>query len=366
MTPTSGFDFPSVAEINEIVAIQDAALRNLRITDAYFRLNRAMSAIIGSQNVSWCGYATWASKTAGQYIRQDEVPALIEDWITGAKARAGSLGPLAHIPNFDPVQFLRDFAKTVIGSVSTAIGDGNKVVFSDVAPPFSTLLTLWTAHQGSIPDADKQSFLDSLRGGDPADAMWSAFTAVFAAAAAPETSAAAQSMCYANALIGCVEQTRVQPYIRQSMNAPVADLFLKQVDEHLSGVLADGIKELLKPLAAELEKGFQDLSTEWLMTLTLPDGTLRLGENVPALDGLLYPGDLAQLLAPQPLGAYTSLDALNDACSAAQDWVDYNQRMRYIAVLFRSRQQDPRLWQAPFSEAQLAAIYAGQIPPGPL
>lgn len=366
MTPTTGFDFPSVSEINQIVAISDAALRNLRITDAYFRLSRAMGAITGPGNLSWCGFATWASKTAGQYIRQDEVPALIEDWIDGAVARAGSLGPLDLIPNFDSMGFLRDFAKTVIDSVSEAIGTGNREVFADVAPPFSNLLTLWTAHEGVIPEADKQAFLEALRGGNPPDDMFNAFCAMFTAAEGAGSRAAAQCLCYANALIGCVEQTRVQPYIQQSLNAPVADLFLKRVDQHLSGILADALKDLLKPLANQLERTFQDLSTRWLMTLALPDGVLRLGENVPPLDGILYPDDLAELAAPQPLEAYTSLDALNVAHSAAEDWVDYGQRMRYIAVLFRTRQQDRELWTAPFSDAQVAAIYAGQIPAGPL
>jgi hypothetical protein len=366
MTPTSGLDFPSAAEIAEIVAITDAVLRNLRITDAYFRLNRAMGVALGPENLSWCGFATWASKTAGEFIRQDEVPALIEDWIGGAMARAGAAVPLARFSNFDPLAFLRDFAQTVIDSVSAAIGTGNQEVFADVAPPFSTFLTLWTSHQGAIPDSDKQAFLDSLHGGDPPDDMFNAFSATFLAGQAAGSPEVAQSLGYSNALIGCVEQTRVQPYIQQSMNAPVADLFLQHLDAHLSGIWADALKELLKPLAAELEKGFQDLSTEWLMKLTLPDGALRLGENVPPLNGKMYPDDLAQLNAPQPLGVYSSLNALDAAASAAQDWVDYNQRMRYIAILFRSRQQDQNLREAPFSETQVAAIDAGQIPPGPL
>jgi hypothetical protein len=381
MTPGSSLDFSSVEEIQKIAAMTDAALRNLRITYTYYRLNRAMSALAGARNLTWCGYAIWASKTAGEYIRQQEVPALIEDWIKGATDRAGVTATLmAHalgihsdqpVAGADPKAFtIRGFAAEVLGGVGAAIGNGNQIVFAHIAPPFATLLSLWTAHQGAIPDAEKQRFLQSLRDPNPpADALYQAFSAMFDATEAPGSLQAAQSMCYANALIGCVEQTRVQPYIAQSLNVPVADLFLQHVDDHLRGkfptLVAAGMKDVLRPLAHELETGFQRLSTEWVMRLNLPDESLRLGLNVPPLpDGAMYPEELAALAAAQPLEAYTSLSALDAAESAAQDWVSYPQRMRYIAVVFRSRQQVGTLWNAPYTEAQVEQFTAGQIPPG--
>ncbi len=54
----------------------------------------------------------------------------------------------------------------------------------------------------------------------------------------------------------------------------------------------------------------------------------------------MYPDDLAVLDSLEPLQTFTALHALDAAGSAAQDWVSYAQRMRYIAVLFRSRQQE--------------------------
>lgn len=40
--------------------------------------------------------------------------------------------------------------------------------------------------------------------------------------------------------------------------------------------------------------------------------------------------------------------------------------MKYIAELFRSRQQDQALFTAPFTSAQTAALLAGETPTGPL
>jgi hypothetical protein len=42
------------------------------------------------------------------------------------------------------------------------------------------------------------------------------------------------------------------------------------------------------------------------------------------------------------------------------------ERMNFIVNLFRSRQRDPSLFDAPFSEAQLAELSEGRLPSGPL
>ena len=49
-------------------------LRNLLITQSYHELAAAIAAVIGNGNANWSSFATWASKTAGQSIRGEEVP----------------------------------------------------------------------------------------------------------------------------------------------------------------------------------------------------------------------------------------------------------------------------------------------------
>ncbi len=383
MTPSSSLDFPSLTEIQEIAAETDAVLRNLRITNAYYRLNRAMGAVVGTSDLTWCGYAVWASKTAGEYIRQGEVPAIIEDWIDKSTGRAGSATTLvAHALGIHSEQpgeeeqagtfSLRGFASEIIAGVGSAIGTGNQIVFENVTPPFSRLLSLWSTYGGAIPDAEKQQFLESLRGQQlPADYLYHAFAAMFDAAQAPGSPASAQSLCYANALVGCVEQTAVQPYIASSMKTPVADLFLQKLDVHLhsrfSTLVAEGLKEALKPLAAALEVEFDRLCTEWVMRLNLPDQALRLGLDVPPLpDEKMYPEELAELELAALVETLTELDALEALGSGAKDWTQYPQRMRYICVLFRSRQRMEILFGPPFTDAQIAILKQGQVPAGPL
>ena len=40
--------------------------------------------------------------------------------------------------------------------------------------------------------------------------------------------------------------------------------------------------------------------------------------------------------------------------------------MNHICDLFRSRQFDPGLFAAPYDDAQVAAVHAGEVPGGPL
>ena len=64
------FPVPSQSEIADIIAASgDPSLRNLRITLCYSKLSLALAERFGRGNVNWCTFATWASKTAGRFIR---------------------------------------------------------------------------------------------------------------------------------------------------------------------------------------------------------------------------------------------------------------------------------------------------------
>ena len=50
----------------------------------------------------------------------------------------------------------------------------------------------------------------------------------------------------------------------------------------------------------------------------------------------------------------------------ARDWSDFDQRMRYIARLFRAFHLHEELLGPPFSEEQVRVLLAGGIPEGDL
>jgi hypothetical protein len=52
--------------VRAVVAIPDPILRNLWITQSYFDLGERLQRAVGGLDRTWCGFAVWASDTAGQ------------------------------------------------------------------------------------------------------------------------------------------------------------------------------------------------------------------------------------------------------------------------------------------------------------
>ena len=66
---------PSSPEgIKNIVGNAEPVLRNLQITLSYHQITLDFAGRLGSENVCWAAFATWASKQAGQFIRMEQVP----------------------------------------------------------------------------------------------------------------------------------------------------------------------------------------------------------------------------------------------------------------------------------------------------
>jgi hypothetical protein len=180
----------------------------------------------------------------------------------------------------------------------------------------------------------------------------------------------AELMLLANGQVGLHEQIRLQPFIAGSIDAPIRDTLYDGLDglvqslpRLLRAEAAAVASRLFHPVADLAEKRWQEFATRELMTLPLPDGTLVLGEDLPAPPGgPLYPrallriddAELAELL--QQYGA----DRPDAVGSGAIDWTELTSRMRYILDLFRSRQQDEAMLRQPFTDEQRAAILAGR------
>ena len=67
--------------------------------------------------------------------------------------------------------------------------------------------------------------------------------------------------------------------------------------------------------------------------------------------GVLFPADLEKLENPDLLKFLAEWDQTKGTGvgSGAENWADLRDRMNYICSLFRSRQQDPNLFEAPFA-----------------
>jgi hypothetical protein len=329
---------PSVEQTHRIAAMRDPVIRNLKITQAYHDLKIALTRVLGGENVSWCAYATWASKGAGKAIRGEHLLGAVREFLSNRPAlerlasRAGLLSFLAGIS----------------AEVTEHIAEGNHLVFAEMAPLYAD----WVARFSHAPAGDRaelRSFLEQLRPGPVErggqDMLIEAFTHYHEAMLAPEPKARAELILLANLLVGHHEQTRLQGPIARAMNAP----------------LPRG------RLCALIEEPWRALLTRRIMTIELPSVTLDLGEDLPPWSLRSdFPRDLREVTHPRLRGLLDELDLTPNtvAGSAARDWASLRDRMNFVVDFFRTRQQDRLLYDQPFTFLQVAAIAEDRVPHG--
>lgn len=413
-------------DVARVVALDaQPVLRNLLITQGYHDLSKAIAARTGGGDMNWCTLGAWASRTAGSFIRDEEIPAIFRKLLMGSSHLTSQITDFEHRIERDieaaPLKLL-DLVREIVRDCATYIMVGNRVVFAELAGCCADFVRELGSDR-SYDAARLAAFQARYRDGDPApdtvtmnpdrslavtpqggQAMLRDMVGhLYAAMFEPDAKARAELLLFANACGGLHEQTRLQPYIAGGIDAPLTDSLLGwahgHVDRNAPGVtrgpLHAVIDAVLPAIGRRIERVWQDFSTDALMTLTLPDATLHLGHPMPpeGTDGY-WPTALTTIANPAlcaTLAKYHALDVkledswfdrlrdrvrhwlhlppehdTFDAEVGALDWTDLNQRMRYILTLFRARQQDAMLFDSPFTDAQRAQIESGAIPPGPL
>ncbi len=370
---------PDVAEFGRVAGIANPVLRNLEITACYSRLAAAFAAR-GSAGANWCTYATWASRQAGRTIRG-------EDWVELLGRRLGEgrwlLHPIATCWRrllrrglFQPGTRLGRLTAELhtpfdaFERASDAVARGNLKVFEEIGLEFARYLQ----------EGPAAEFLDELRPGDPPDGqryLRQAFTRYERARTEPDPKARTELTVLANLEIGFHEQTRLQPEIREALDAGSAteeDLGRRALEavfpsaRRLWPIVRRPAAATVGVVAAAVQRASSRLAreviTEALMVLSLPGRVLALGSNLPDAfpEPLRDPGDpdLRELLArfeppaPEP-----------DDCGA-RDWSELDQRMHYISHLFRAFHLHEELTRAPFDAKQLASLARSVVPDGAL
>ncbi len=332
--------------IQAILRIDDLTLRNLRITQAYHDLTRRMAHFAGPESVTWPAHATWASRTAGAFIRGEVLPPPLDTLLGGVlnfKTRLRPQGKLAR----------------TLAVVRTMISRGNFLVFEEIAPHYARLLETFPSAREPEP-AKLEAFLVHFEPGPVEDGgqdrLREAFHHTYQARFEGVPKRRAERLYLANLLVGYHEQWRLQEAIEGSLNAPLAKL------DSLAW------KPLLGRLRGGLQRRAQEFATRALLDIRLPSGNLRLGLDVPPLDGRAYPEDL-EAIRDRRLAALLEeidRDPLSTTGSATDNWADFDDRMAFVADFFRSRHQDPSLFLAPFTEEQRSAILRGVVPEGRL
>ena len=341
---------PDPAEVQRITAIRDPVLRNLEITRCYWELARAVAQRTGS-GANWCTFATWASKQAGSTIRGEDAEALVRARLG---RRADFLHPirslwrrLLRMGLLDPDSRLGRIVAELhtpldaLERASDAVARGNRKVFEEIGLEFARYLAQCPP-DAPVDAPEVRAFLDSLG----PEELRRAFTRYQRAAVEPS----AQSLLAANLEIGLHEQTRLQPEIREALDAAFPA-------QSAGGWLAKRIEREGARLAREE-------ITRSLMMLSLPGRVLWLGAHLADP----YPAALETITDAELEALVTRFEPVPPAADdcGASDWSVLEQRMHYILHLFRAWHERPDLAGPPFTEAQLARLAAGAIPDGDL
>jgi len=367
--------------VDRIVAVADGMVRNLQISQAYYELSAALAERVG-QGANWCTFAAWASKQAGQTIRQEDLVRTFErllhtpgkvagfvETIGRRLLRAGFLRPHTRLGKmmariYDPMQGFR--------RASDAVGRGNLKVFAEIGRDVSRLLSGWPASPEEL-----NAFCATLLPGDPPEGqeyLRRAFRHYYEVATGPEAGVRAQLLLLANTEIGMHEQTRLQQEIENALDVPLTELrdlgeSLRAIlwpgcPRPLRGVLAGPLQWLAAPLARIERSLTHHVITEHFMTLRLPGGEIRLGRDIPAE----FPPSLREVSQPELVALLARVEPPGSppARAGAWDWSDFPQRMHFIADVFRAYQEDSRLFDPPFTAAQVEVLKAGGVPAGSL
>ncbi len=382
---------PTVADVDRIAALADPVVRNLQITQCYHELSLALAAM-SEVTANWCTFATWASKQAGQTIREEDLARAFKNLLGRSPAASEAAGVVVasvlRIDSRRDASGVRESAaqalipRVAFERASDAVGRGNKKVFEEIGREFARFLA--TVQEDSDFDPEKIArFCAGLRPGEPPEGqryLKQAFTRYYQALYEDGLKAKAELMLLGSLEIGFHEQTRLQPEILEALNAPVAGP--KQFKRSLLMALFPGPGSLLRLALAWLLRRTYPLNdacgrladharelthlviTELMMTLSLPGELLKLGRDLRAE----FPEVLERIGNADLRSLLDEMDPTPETVrgSGAEDWSDLRDRMHFIADLFRCYQERQHLFDAPFTAEQVRILKAGSRPPSQL
>lgn len=344
-------------------------LRNRRITVGYSDLSERLATLLAQgderRDANWCTFATWSSRTIGTWIELDAHPE--------------PLLKLRYVPQ--PVKdglirLTQWLLQRENGASYRCLAAGNRFVFLEIAQ--STALFIEHFEDAGRDPGEKawdeywarvRALVDELRQLDPSwlltdapepDDLRLGLRQYYEALRCEDRQRRAEHVLAGNLLMGGYEQRRVDGYVAASI-ALFTERAMRQLVHHRSGALRGTIHWWPSMAYARLmTKG---------LVYDLPGERLQVSKPLPPpAGGPLFPPDLQVVKLPLLQALLSRWDASDgrDADRRAVNWAVLEDRMNYIANLFRSRQQHQvLLTERPFPPDVERALLAGRLKPGP-
>ena len=312
--------------IDQAVSLKEPAECNRAITECHYQLSQALRRITGpNAGANFHSWAVWGSKKAGVTIRQEDLDQAKDDamraggisglLVGGAVAKfleqvtgrgvwywVGSVtGPVcgAQVGKMLAIRSRRRAAELVL--------EGNKLVLNDIGRTTARFVELFSDHMDEVA---LKGFLETLN-----DPLLSRAFQAYGEAALTESEEQKHQACYfANCLAILFEHQKLQKYIEGAMPVVVRRCVTKRL-------------------------------------LTFDIGARKLSVSQDIAGGLdsAFPPTLSELRSEE-LKQFLrkwSEDLGPTRRTAASDWTNLGQRMRYILDLFRFFHLDPDVVSAP-------------------
>lgn len=383
-------DFTASAEVDRIARLTNPVIRNYRITQSYHEISLTLTRRLGTV-ANWCTFAAWASRQAGQTIRNEDLLKALEHHLSGEPALGQAIYDIAkgalqrgtHLNKHAITRLVWETMdpRAAMRRASDAVARGNQKVYAEIGREFARFIE--SCLDDEAYDADKiASFCSSLRSGDPPDGqqyLRQAFTRYYQAFFETDPKKKAELILLANIECGFHEQTRLQPEIAEAMEAAVTNpqLFkanlLKTLFPNRSwmsyvGSVFSTLFNRPTPLdlaigkfAGEARLHIRRFLSAHLMELGFPKGVrLHLGKDLKAN----FPTNLATLNNPDLLALLKRIDPTPGSLAetGAVDWANLYDRLHFIADLFRCYQETPDLLSPPFDKDLVRSIKEGLAP----
>ncbi|MGE0495699.1 MAG: hypothetical protein AB7S38_41225 [Vulcanimicrobiota bacterium] len=320
----------AVTRTAEVMGQPSRIMRNLQITQHYSDLAGKMRQVVGQEGgLSWLDWAGWASRHVGVTVRQEDFSklaqgslmaglALVGGWV-GAGLGAGVLA----------------VARMLTSRSSLAMSAGNDAIFKRTTPHFARFIETFEGVEAPDP-AKFKAFLHGFTPG-PAekgkdDLLIDGFTSYYRAKFETDPKKKQELVLLGNAQIVWDEQITAQDEIKQAM-----------------------------------PPGLRHLITWFHLSLPLEDKIIKLGEDVQGLNGQMFPSTLSTIENPELLAIHQRF-GVGDTTegSAARNYADLDDRMRFILNVFRAHHLDPALTRTPYTPNQAEDIRSGHRPEGQL
>ncbi len=329
------------------------ALRNHLVTLCYVDMGKAMAVLLGQDDANWTSLAVWPSFTVGETIRAADDPL--------------GLKRMLHLAKSDPIGLARTATTTRVmrgrssgGRVlNRSLAVGNRGVFFEIGLCWADFLKTF----GSAPLADEQTVTEFQKFAEridrlplPPGKLWpdgnreqlkKAFAAYIEAMGCTDPKRKAELILLANVCMGDHEQRRLQGWLDLSMLNPVR-IMTKPIAK-----VDDG------KLVGKVEDGWSHALTRHVFVVKMGKESVRVGKPVPPLHDVQYPAPLDTLLDPDVSTEFDRVvNAGQGARNGAGHWNNIDDRMSFIASLFRARQRAGLVGVSPYTPEQEAQIWA--------